>query len=199
MLKIQAGPWSKEIDDMKVIETERLLLRPFTLEDMDGLYQEIYSDSEVLHYYSGKGVRTREATLQHLTEHLASWRDEELGRHAVILKEDGVFLGQVHFTSYVNSFARWSAELSPDYNTVEVELAFAFGRRFWGQGYAYEACMVLIHYAFGELRLRRLVGNFRGPNIRSRNLHQRLGYHIEPNLHPDETGNYVAILNNFLV
>ena len=59
--------------------------------------------------------------------------------------------------------------------------------------------MALIHYAFGDLRLRRLVGNFQGPNIRSRNLHQRLGYHIEPNLHPDETGNYVAILNNFLV
>ncbi len=184
---------------MKVMETERLLLRPFTLEDVDGLYQEIYSDSDVLRYYSGKGVRTLESTLQHLTEHLASWRDEELGRHAVILKENGAFLGQVHFTSYVNSFARWSAEPSPDYNTVEVELAFAFGRRFWGQGYAYEACMVLIQYAFGELRLRRLVGNFHASNIRSRNLHQRLGYYIEPNLHPNETESYVAILNNFLV
>ena len=184
---------------MKIMETERLLLRPFTLEDVDGVYQEIYSDPEVLRYYSGKGVRTREETLQHVTEHLACWRDEELGRHAVILKENGSFLGQVHFNTYVNSFARWSAEPSPDCNTVEVELAFAFGRHFWGQGYAYEACMKLIHYALGDLRLRRLIGNFRGPNIRSRNLHQRLGYHIEPNLHPDETGNYVAILNNFLV
>ncbi len=183
---------------MKIMETERLLLRPFTLDDVDGVYQEIYSDNEVVRYYSGKGVRTREETLQHVTEHLASWREEELGRHAVILKTNGAFVGQVHFNTYVNSFARWSAEPSPDYNPVEVELAFAFGRRFWGQGYAYEACMKLIHYAFSELRLRRLIGNFRGPNIHSRKLHERLGYQIEPNLHPDEIGNYVAILNNFL-
>ena len=82
---------------MKVLETKRLLLRPFILEDVVGLHQEIYSDSEVVRYYSGKGVLTPEATLQHLTEHLASWRDEELGRHAVVLKENGTFLGQVPF------------------------------------------------------------------------------------------------------
>jgi len=184
---------------MKVLETKRLLLRPFILEDVVGLHQEIYSDSEVVRYYSGKGVLTPEATLQHLTEHLASWRDEELGRHAVVLKENGTFLGQVHLNGYVNSFLRWSDEPSPAYNCVEVELAFAFGRRFWGQGYAFEACTVLIHYAFEELRLRRLLGAFHRLNIRSRNLHQHLGYRIEPNLYPDEKGNYVAILNNFLV
>jgi RimJ/RimL family protein N-acetyltransferase len=161
------------------METERLLLRPFTPEDMDGVYQEIYSDPEVLRYYSGKGVRTREEALQHVTEHLACWREEELGRHAVMVKATGAFVGQVHFNSYVNSFARWNAEPSPDYNTIEVELAFAFGRRFLGQGYVYVARTALIYYAFGDLRLRRLVGNFRGPNIRSRNLHHRLGYHNE--------------------
>ncbi len=184
---------------MKVLETERLLLRPFTLEDIDGVFQEIYSDNEVLRYYSSKVDMTREATLQHITEHLASWRDEELGRHAVILKENETFVGQVHLNGYVNSSNRWSAEPSPAYNAVEVELAFAFGRRFWGRGYAFEACTALIHYAFNDLRLPRLLGGFFGPNIRSRKLHQRLGYAIEPNLHLDEKGNFVAILNNFLV
>jgi RimJ/RimL family protein N-acetyltransferase len=65
-------------DKMKSMGTERLLLRPFTLEDMDGVYQEIYSDPEVLRYYSGKGVRTREETLQHVTEHLACWWDSPI-------------------------------------------------------------------------------------------------------------------------
>jgi ribosomal-protein-alanine N-acetyltransferase len=184
---------------MKVLETERLLLRPFVLEDVDDLYREIYSDIEVLRYYSHKGVLTREATLQHLTEHLASWRDDALGRHAVILKENNTFLGQVHLNGEVNSYARWSTEPNPIYNSIEVELAFAFGRRFWGQGYAFEASTALIHYAFGDLRLRRLVGGFFGPNLRSRRLHERLGYHIEPNIHPAAKDEYVAILNNFLI
>ena len=184
---------------MKTLETERLLLRPFTLEDLDGLYQEIYSDIEVVRYYSHRGVLTREATLQYLTTHLAPWGDELLGRHAVLLKESNTFLGQVHLNSYVNSIARWNAEPSPRYNRVEVELAFAFGQHFWGQGYAFEACTALIHYAFSDLRLQRLVGGFFALNTRSRNLHERLGYHIEPNLNPNDAGNYVAILNNILL
>ena len=184
---------------MKILETERLLIRPFVLEDTEALHREIYSDEEVVRYYSSKGVLTLEATRQHLIEHLASWREEELGRSAVVLKEIGTFIGQVHLNADVNSFARWSAEPSPTYNNVEVELAFAFGRRFWGQGYAFEACTALIDYAFNDLRLRRLVGGFHGNNTRSRNLHQRLGYTIEPNLHPGEELNYVAILNNFLL
>ena len=84
-------------------------------------------------------------------------------------------------------------------NSIEVELAFAFGRRFWGKGYAFEASTALIHYAFGDLRLRRLVGGFFGPNIRSRHLHERLGYRIEPNIHPNAKDEYVAILDNFLI
>ena len=184
---------------MKNLETERLLIRPFTLEDANALHHEIYSDEEVVRYYSGKGVLTLEATHQHLAEHLASWRDEELGRSAVVLKEGGIFIGQVQLNDDVNSFSRWSAEPSPIYNSIEVELAFAFGRRFWGQGYAFEACTALINYAFNDLRLRRLFGGFHGNNTRSRNLHQRLGYTIEPNLYPGEELHYVAILNNFLL
>jgi RimJ/RimL family protein N-acetyltransferase len=181
---------------MKTLETERLLLRPFVLEDADALYETIYSDEEVVRYYSHAGVLTREATRQRLAEHLGGWRDEELGRHAVILKASGQLLGQVHLNGYVNSCWRWSDEPAPPYNALEVELAFAFGRHSWGQGYAFEACTALIRYAFEELRLRRLVGGFYAPNLRSRSLHQRLGYRIEPNLIHEEPESFVAILDN---
>jgi ribosomal-protein-alanine N-acetyltransferase len=182
---------------MKTVETDRLLLRPFVLEDADALYEEIYADEEVVRYYSHGGVLTREATRQRLAENLGGWRDAELGRHAVILKASAILLGQVHLNSYVNSFWRWSTEPAPTYNSLEVELAFAFGRRSWGQGYAFEACTTLIRYAFEELRL--LLGGFYAPNLRSRNLHQRLGYRIEPNLVHEEPESYVAILDNFYI
>jgi RimJ/RimL family protein N-acetyltransferase len=162
------------------------------------LYQEIYSDSDVVRYYSHRGVKTLEETRQYLAEYLGDWRDAELGRHAVILKASEAFLGQVHLNAYVNTFYRWSAEPAPAYNSLEVELAFAFGRRSWGQSYAFEACTALIEYAFADLRLRRLVGGFYAPNQRSRNLHQRLGYQIEPNLQLEEPPSFVAILNNAL-
>jgi RimJ/RimL family protein N-acetyltransferase len=59
----------------------------------------------------------------------------------------------------------------------------------------------MIRYAFGELRLRRLVGGAMTENVRSINLHWRLGYRVERNLATwtdprwSDTG-WVTILEN---
>ena len=191
---------------MKPIETDRLLLRPFMVEDAEALHREIYSDFEVVRYYSSKGVLTLEHTRQHIIEHLGEWSRETLGRHAVFLKEDGEFLGQVHLNWNVNTFYRWSDEPDPPFNLLEVELAFAFGRRYWGKGFAFEACQAMIQYAFVDLRLKRLVGGAMTPNLRSVNLQRRLGYRVEKNLVPPPTDDprwsdsgWVTILDNTLL
>src|SRR5581483_8969070 len=89
---------------MKSLETPRLLLRPFTLNDAEDAYREIYSDIEVVRYYSSLGVQTLEQVRARIASHMGAWGSEELGRHAVILKEGSVFLGQVHLNGYVNSY-----------------------------------------------------------------------------------------------
>jgi ribosomal-protein-alanine N-acetyltransferase len=180
---------------MKSLETPRLLLRPFTLEDAEDTYREIYSDIEVVRYYSSLGVQTLEQVRARIASYMGAWESEELGRHAVILKEGSVFIGQVHLNGYVNSYARWKDEPNPPFNPLEVELAFAFGRRYWGQGYAFEACQTVIHYAFDDLRLKRLVGGAALENERSVNFQRRLGFRVELSINPDSPG-YVTILDN---
>jgi RimJ/RimL family protein N-acetyltransferase len=118
---------------MKTLETPRLLLRPFTLEDAEDAYREIYSDVEVVQHYSRLGVQTLEQVRTRIASFMGAWASDDLGRHAVILKESQAFIGQVHLNGYVNSFARWNDEPDPPFNPLEVELAFAFGRRFWGK------------------------------------------------------------------
>jgi [ribosomal protein S5]-alanine N-acetyltransferase len=180
---------------MKPLETPRLLLRPFTLEDAEAAHREIYSDIEVVRHYSSLGVQTLEQVRARIASYMGAWASEELGRHAVIVKEGQAFIGQVHLNGYVNSYARWNDEPNPPFNPLEVELAFAFGRRFWGQGYAFEACQAVIRYAFDDLRLRRLVGGAALENERSANFHRRLGFRVELSSNPDSPG-YVTILDN---
>ena len=120
--------------------------------------------------------------------------DAPWAKRAVVLKEDGTFIGQVRLSPSYNYFYRWEEEPNPRYNELEVELAFAFGKQYWGQSYAYEASQSMIRHAFDELNLRRLVNGTGTDNHRSIALHRRLGFRIY-NALPDNDG-IVALLNN---
>ena len=152
---------------MKPLATERLVLRPLTMDDADALYREIYSDEEVVRWYSGAGVRTLEDVRARVSGSLFAWRESELGRHAVVRRSDDSLLGQVHLNPEISD------------GVVEVELAFAFGRRYWGHGFAFEACSEMVRYAFDDLGPVRLVNEFDRDNNRSWRLHERLGYRVE--------------------
>src|SRR6266487_4353911 len=105
---------------MRMLETERLILRPFTLADAADLHREIYSDIQVVQYYSGKGVMTLAQTQQHLADHVVAWQEDDLGRLAVVLKTPDQLLGQVHLDAHVNRVYRWKYKLNLPYNGGDV-------------------------------------------------------------------------------
>ena len=76
----------------------------------------------------------------------------------MVLKTSGQAIGQVHIDPYVNMWYRVAGDPETPVRNIEVELAFAFGKAYWGQSYAFEACRVLVDYAFRELKIPRLVG-----------------------------------------
>ena len=155
---------------MKVMETERLLIRHFTMDDIEDVHREVYSSAEVW------GPRTREQVVEGVQ--LAVLMGAPFAKRAVVLKKGSIFVGQIRLDAYHNYFYRWEEEADPPFNPVEVELSFAFGKQFWGKGYAFEASQAMIRYAFEELRLPRLLGGTGMDNHRSISLHRRLGYRI---------------------
>lgn len=173
------------------LETDRLILRPFTMDDVEAAHREIYTSRDVW------GPRTREQVADGVMMAMLMARSADDGpwaKRAVTLKTDGDFIGQVRLGPSHNYFYRWAEEPTPRYNELEVELSFAFGKAYWGQSYAYEASQAMIRYAFEELKLRRLVNGTGDENVRSINLHRRLGFRIFPAL-PDNNG-IVAVLDN---
>lgn len=156
------------------LETERLILRPFAPGDLEDVYREVFSDPEVCHFYCGK-TKSREETAEWLAYRITEWKYSPFGRLAVVLKASREFTGFVGLEAYINS---WLPETPPHCNAIEVELSFAFGKRYWGRGYAFEASRAMIRYAFDELKLPRLVGGAARENERSRKLQERLGYRV---------------------
>ena len=179
---------------MGPFNTERLYLRRFQMEDLDPIWEMIYQDPAVYGQYSGIGGDF--AAMEERVRHYAYQSlHSEFGRLAVTLKEGGQLMGQVHLDPHAIPTADFDGDNSPFW-WVEVELAFAFGRDYWGQGYAYEACLPLIDYAFKTLKLPRLVGGAMRSNERSIALHKRLGYRVIPNPDKNDPLDLITILDN---
>ena len=127
---------------MRTIETERLLLRPFTLDDVEASYQ-MNSDPEVTRYTNDGGVKTREQIRHLIKDHvLSDYQKHGFGRFAVVLKEENRFIG---FSGL---------KYLPDLD--EVDIGYRFLRAYWGQGFATESARVSMKFGFEELNLEEL-------------------------------------------
>lgn len=182
---------------MKVMETERLLIRHFEAGDLQAIYDAVYSDPEVCRFYCGS-TRTLEQVEPWLQFRSYQSQEGEWGLMAAVLRETDELIGLVGLQAYAGFWLRLEGEPEIPYNPLEVELTYAFGRGYWGRGYATEACRAMIGYAFRDLRLRRLVTGCDEENVHAFQLQKRLGMRHVRNLHPDYPG-WEGVLENHLV
>lgn len=180
---------------MKTMETVRMMLREFRESDYDDILTHVYSEKEVWGMYSSIGDKPEEVRRRFLNRCYQP-SSAEFGFRAVELKHTGRVIGQIHLEPHVLDHRSIAGDPPSLFGTIEVELAFAFGKEYWGQGLAYEACLPMIDYVFRDLKLPRLVGGALSDNARSINLQQRLGYTITPD--PLDAKFVVSVLVNNL-
>ncbi len=149
------------------LETERLILRRLTLEDVDELY-DLDSDPEVMRYLTGGVPHTREFIRDRALPHYLSFyaRYPSFGFWASIEKASEAFMGWFHFRPY---------KPAPE----EIELGYRLKARFWNQGYATEGSRALIDVGFRELNVSRVVATTMRVNARSRRVMEKLGMRFE--------------------
>jgi len=182
---------------MKPLETDRLILRPFTEHDME-IHRIIFSDPDVCHFYCGE-TRTREETQEWLIHR--KWQshyDEDLGFLAVVRKADDQIVGLVALQLSVSPWLRFEEDLNRSFHPLTIELSYAVGQIYQQQGYATEACRALIVYGFAEMRLPRLTNGVSEENIPTNRLCQKLGFRQIKNVHPIKPG-LVWILDNTMI
>src|SRR5688500_17921228 len=114
------------------LETERLILRRFTADDVDNLV-DLDSDPDVMYYNSGGRPTPREEIERgHIPAYLDYYRHYEgYGFWAAIEKGTGAFLGWFHFRPY---------EGAP---VDQPELGYRLRKSAWGKGYGTEGARAL--------------------------------------------------------
>jgi ribosomal-protein-alanine N-acetyltransferase len=173
---------------VETLQTDRLVIRPFTLDDLEAAY-ELY-DLDLA--WGGPGV-----TLEDRRERLRfqiglpEWAvtDGLYGDRAIVLKETGELIGFCGFRPWLckpEECALFdSAAVEHPFSAPELGVGYALSTRYRGQGYAAEAVRALIDYAFRKLRVRRVVALTERGNADSVRLMQRVGMTVGFNPDPE--------------
>lgn len=142
-----------------ILETERLILRPWSEEDAEELYTYA-SDPDVGPAAGWPPHTSVENSREIICEVLSAPET-----YAVCLKETGKPIGSIGL--HRNDLA--TAE-------DEYELGYWIGKPFWGQGLIPEASREILRYAFEELGMNRIWCGYYDGNEKSRRVQEKLGF-----------------------
>jgi [ribosomal protein S5]-alanine N-acetyltransferase len=166
------------------LDTERLTIRPLVDDDLDSVHRisnecfgEISRDARRawLHWQSVNYAG------------LASVGQPPYGDRAIMRRADGRMIGMVGLVpswgpfDLLPSFQRLLKEPPSNLSRPEMGLFWALESEARGQGYATEAARGLIDYAFGTLRLARIIATTEHDNRDSIAVMERLGMTVERN------------------
>jgi len=149
------------------IETERLILRPPRAEDFDG-FAELQGDADAARFIGGAVTRA-EAWRRFLWQP-GAWLVQGFGMFGVVEKSSGLWLGQI---------GPWKPEGWPGN-----EIGYAFHPRAWGKGYATEAGIAAVDWAFANLGWDAIIHCIDPENAASQNLAKRLPCKAPANCRP---------------
>lgn len=141
-----------------MIETERLLLRPLRVSDVD-VFVELHADPQVNRFV---GSFSRQQALERLTAIERQWAERGHGLCAIELKSSGEFIGR-------SGLQYWE-------QFDEVELGWTLRADHWGHGFATEAALACLDWGFAELDDDYFTALIRAGNDASVRVAARLGF-----------------------
>ena len=146
----------------QVIETSRLILRPFTADDAQALFHNWASDPEVTRYLTWPTHGSVDISRMVLDSWVKSYENLESYQWAIELKALGQPVGSI---SVVNQRQ----------DIGEMEIGYCIGRSWWHQGITSEALGAVIDFLFRQVGANRLTARHDPRNPNSGNVMKKCG------------------------
>jgi len=147
-----------------MVESERLLFRKFTVDDLPALIEQ-RSDPDVNKFLGGSKLQNPEALAKRIRFYISCYESHGFGMCGMIWKPTGEMIG--------------SAGLQPLDGTEEIEVGYSMIKEYWGRGIGTEAARVWMNHGFREHNLERIVAVAHTENRASRHIMEKLGMHYE--------------------
>lgn len=145
----------------KTLETNRLILRKFIIEDAEGMYNNWATDKECCKYLSWDVHKDINETKQILNKWVEEYKDNSY--HWVVeLKETKEIIGSI---SIVKNHKK----------DLYCEIGYCYGSKYWNKGYATEALHIVIDYLLNECNYNLIEADHVLENIASGRVMQKAG------------------------
>jgi RimJ/RimL family protein N-acetyltransferase len=147
-----------------ILETERLALRTWSLDDAEDGFNRIWSDPEVMRYIgTGQPNADIEQSRAWLGRMSAHQQQHGFCFWAVVEKESNQLIGTCGL-----AYQRDGG--------LPIEFGYSLARAYWGRGLATEAAAACLRYVFDHLPLTELVARFDSRNIASQRVLEKIGF-----------------------
>lgn len=156
---------SRHAFDRVRLETPRLVLRPFLVDDAEALFA-IFSDPVVMRYMNRGPWDSIERAREMIARDAAALPAGEHVRLGMALAGGGTLIGMCNLFDF-----HWQCRRG--------QIGYCMGKAWWGQGYMHEALTGLIAYGFGTLDLNRIEADVDPRNEGSVRSLLRLGFRQE--------------------
>ena len=126
------------------IETERLILRQFSIDDAEAMYQNWASDPKVVKYLTWPAHANSDVSKAVLEDWIPSYQKKDYYQWAIVLKEHG--------TDPIGSIS--AVGLNDNIDMVHV--GYCLGQKWWHMGIMSEAMKAVMEYFFDEVGANRI-------------------------------------------
>ena len=150
----------------KVLETERLVLRRFVIEDAEAMFNGWCNDPEVTRFLTWTPHESVEVTRYVLNEWIPQYENGDYFNWAMILKESGKLIGNISVVSL--------REI-----TDEALIGYCLSRKYWGNGYMTEAVSQVSDYVFEHTDIIRIFAEPFAYNTASCRVLEKAGFSCE--------------------
>jgi ribosomal-protein-alanine N-acetyltransferase len=157
------------------LDTERLLMRPFHIEDAH-LLVKLNSDPDVTRY-TGEGAYESLEEAEAFINGYDQYDQYQMGRLNIFIKATGEYVGWCGL-KYIPA-------------TGVIDLGYRLVKKHWGKGYATESAKASLDYGFKVLGLEKIIGKAMVENTPSINVFKKLGLTYS---HSDECGHHPGVV-----
>ena len=153
----------------KKLETERLILRQFKIEDYVEMYNNWACEDAVTKFLTWQTHTNQDVTKSVLADWISKYANKDFYNWAIELKEENRLIGNISVVSLREE-------------TLSAILGYCMGSKWWGKEIMPETGKAVLKYLFEEVGFNRIAANHDKNNPKSGRVMQKIGMTYEGTL-----------------